>query len=182
MAALGMKPTTACIIPHVEWVLHAVVVTVFSVRIPRPLQNPTFMVGCHMNMLNPRCTDVTVVVYGLFFFWTFLLQMQKYLSRHTSLSSLKNKWRSFHSIIFQHVSGFRVEVDSISLISQVFWCIIWARWYFRSFLTSENACCHSVQNLLSFSWLSPNINIKIHRIIIVPVVLYGCETWSLTLR
>ena len=23
---------------------------------------------------------------------------------------------------------------------------------------------------------------KIHRIIILPVVLYGCETWSLTLR
>jgi hypothetical protein len=30
--------------------------------------------------------------------------------------------------------------------------------------------------------LSNNIKIKIHRIIILPVVLYGCETWSLTLR
>ena len=27
-----------------------------------------------------------------------------------------------------------------------------------------------------------NTNIKIHRTIILPVVLYGCETWSLTLR
>jgi hypothetical protein len=27
-----------------------------------------------------------------------------------------------------------------------------------------------------------NTNIKIHRIIILSVVLYGCETWSLTLR
>ena len=27
-----------------------------------------------------------------------------------------------------------------------------------------------------------NITIKIHRSIILPVVLYGCETWSLTLR
>ena len=26
------------------------------------------------------------------------------------------------------------------------------------------------------------IKIKIHRTLIVPVVLYGCETWSLTLR
>jgi len=25
-------------------------------------------------------------------------------------------------------------------------------------------------------------NIKIHRIIVLPVVLYGCETWLLTLR
>jgi len=39
-----------------------------------------------------------------------------------------------------------------------------------------------VQNLLSSSLLSKNIKIKIHRTIILPVVLYGCETWSLTLR
>jgi hypothetical protein len=30
--------------------------------------------------------------------------------------------------------------------------------------------------------LSKNVKIKIHRTIILPVVLYGCETWSLTLR
>ena len=30
--------------------------------------------------------------------------------------------------------------------------------------------------------LSKNIKIKIYRIIILPVVLYGCESWSLTLR
>jgi hypothetical protein len=35
---------------------------------------------------------------------------------------------------------------------------------------------------LSNSFLSKNLKIKIHRIIILPVVLYRCETWSLTLR
>jgi len=30
--------------------------------------------------------------------------------------------------------------------------------------------------------LSQNLKIKIYRTIILPVVLYGCETWSLTLR
>jgi hypothetical protein len=30
--------------------------------------------------------------------------------------------------------------------------------------------------------LSKNIQIKIYKTIILPVVLYGCETWSLTLR
>jgi hypothetical protein len=30
--------------------------------------------------------------------------------------------------------------------------------------------------------LSKNLKIKIQRTIILPVVLYGCETWSLTLR
>jgi len=39
-----------------------------------------------------------------------------------------------------------------------------------------------VHNLLSSSLLSKNLKIKIYRTIILPVVLYGCETWSLTLR
>jgi hypothetical protein len=30
--------------------------------------------------------------------------------------------------------------------------------------------------------LYKNLKIKIYRTIILPVVLYGCETWSLTLR
>ena len=45
-----------------------------------------------------------------------------------------------------------------------------------------NACYYSVQNLLSSSLLSKKLKIKIHRTIILPVVLCGCETWSLTLR
>jgi hypothetical protein len=46
----------------------------------------------------------------------------------------------------------------------------------------RNACYHSVQNFLSSRLLSKNIKIRIYTIIILPVVLYGCETWSLTLR
>ena len=34
----------------------------------------------------------------------------------------------------------------------------------------------------TLSLLSKNVNIKIYRTLIFPVVLYGCETWSLTLR
>ena len=39
-----------------------------------------------------------------------------------------------------------------------------------------------MKDLLSFSLLSKNLKIKIHRSIILPVFLCGCETWSLTLR
>ena len=39
-----------------------------------------------------------------------------------------------------------------------------------------------MQNHLSSSLLSKDLKIKIYRIIILPVVMYGCETWSLTLR
>jgi hypothetical protein len=49
-------------------------------------------------------------------------------------------------------------------------------------LNLGNACYHSVQNLLSSHLLSKNIKITIYKTILLPVVLFGCETWSLTLR
>jgi hypothetical protein len=49
-------------------------------------------------------------------------------------------------------------------------------------LNSGNACYHLVQNILSSQLLSKDIKIKTYKTIILPVVLYGCETWSLTLR
>jgi hypothetical protein len=52
----------------------------------------------------------------------------------------------------------------------------------KSGLKSGNACCHSMQNLSSSSLLSKNVKVKIYRTIILPAVLHGCETWSLTLR
>ena len=39
-----------------------------------------------------------------------------------------------------------------------------------------------MQNFLSSSLLSKNLKIKVYRNINLPVVLYGCETWSLTLK
>ena len=52
----------------------------------------------------------------------------------------------------------------------------------KSRLMSGNACYHSVQNLLYYTLLSKNIKIKVHKTLVLPVVLYGCATWSLTLR
>jgi hypothetical protein len=49
-------------------------------------------------------------------------------------------------------------------------------------MNSVNTCYHSVLNVVPYSLLSKNIKIKIYRTIILPPVLYGCETWSLTLR
>jgi hypothetical protein len=50
----------------------------------------------------------------------------------------------------------------------------------RGRLNSVNACCKSVQELLSSRLLAINDKIKIYKTIILPVVLYGSETWSLT--
>jgi hypothetical protein len=52
----------------------------------------------------------------------------------------------------------------------------------KSRLNSGNACYHLVQSLLSSHLLSRNLKVKIYKTIIPSVVLYGCETWSLTLR
>jgi hypothetical protein len=46
----------------------------------------------------------------------------------------------------------------------------------------ENACYLSLRYLLSSLFLSKNINIKVKKINILSIVLYGCETWSVTVR
>jgi hypothetical protein len=52
----------------------------------------------------------------------------------------------------------------------------------KSRLKSRKVFYHSVQNLLSSNFLFKYMRIKINRTMILNVVLYGCETWSLTLR
>ena len=47
-------------------------------------------------------------------------------------------------------------------------------------LQSGNTCCYWVQNLSSSSLLSKNIKVNIYGTIILPFVLYGCDTWSPT--
>jgi hypothetical protein len=49
-------------------------------------------------------------------------------------------------------------------------------------LNSGNACYYSFQHLLSSRLISKNLKIKICKTVNLPVVLYGCETWYLTLR
>jgi hypothetical protein len=58
----------------------------------------------------------------------------------------------------------------------------WMQGEIKSILNSGDACYHSVQSLLSSLLLSKNVKVKIYKTIILPLVLCGCETWSLTLR
>jgi hypothetical protein len=51
----------------------------------------------------------------------------------------------------------------------------------KSRLNSDNDCCHLVQSLLSSRLLCINVKVKIYKTIILPVVLYGYETRSVTL-
>lgn len=52
----------------------------------------------------------------------------------------------------------------------------------KSRLNLGKACYHSLRNFLSFRLLAKHVKIKINKTIIWTAVLYGCETWPLTLR
>jgi hypothetical protein len=49
-------------------------------------------------------------------------------------------------------------------------------------LNSGSGYYHLIQSVLSSCLLSVNVMVKIYKTMILPVVLYGCETWSLTVR
>jgi hypothetical protein len=49
-------------------------------------------------------------------------------------------------------------------------------------LDSGNTCLHSIQNLSSSLLLSKNVKMRIHKTIILPVVVYRYENRSLILR
>jgi hypothetical protein len=49
-------------------------------------------------------------------------------------------------------------------------------------LNSGNAGYYSVKILLSSCLLSKDVKVRIYKTVILPLVLYGCEIWSLTLR
>jgi hypothetical protein len=53
---------------------------------------------------------------------------------------------------------------------------------FCTYLTSSTKLLSFGAEPFVFSLLSKNLKIEIYRTIILSVVLYGCETWSLTLR
>ena len=65
---------------------------------------------------------------------------------------------------------------SISWIKSIFLS------YCNSRLKSGNACYHSAQHLFFLQSAIRKFKERIYRTIILPVVVYGCETLSLTLR
>jgi hypothetical protein len=95
------------------------------------------------------------------------------LSRHQNVG--QNRDVKIAKSSFENVSQFKYLGTTVT--NQNF-----IQDYIKRILNSGNACYHSVQNLLSSRLLSKNLKIIIYKTIILPVVLYGCETWSLTLR
>jgi hypothetical protein len=110
-------------------------------------------------------------------FFLFCVDVEKteymLLSRHQNVG--QNRDIKIANRSFENVSPFKylgTTVTNQNLIQEEI----------KRRLNSGNACYHSVQNLLSSRLLSKNFKIRIYKTIILSVVLYGCETWPLTLR
>jgi len=94
----------------------------------------------------------------------------KYMVMSRNRNAVKIHSMEFGNNYFEWVGAFKYLgtnlTDQNSIVEQI-----------KSILKPGIACCH-----LSSSLLSTILNINVYRTIIVSVVLYGCETWSLTLR
>jgi hypothetical protein len=95
------------------------------------------------------------------------------LSRHQNVG--QNRDIKIANRSFENVSQFKYLGTTVTNQNFIQEEVKWR-------LNSGNACYHSVQNLLSSRLLSKNLKIRIYKTIILPVVLYGCEIWSLALR
>jgi hypothetical protein len=108
------------------------------------------------------------------------LELNADKNKYTAVSRDQNAGRNNHSVridnsSFENVEEFKYLGTTLTNQNSI-------QEEAKNRLKLGKACYHSVQNLLSFTLLSKNLKIKIYRTIILPVVLYGCETWSLTLK
>jgi len=47
-------------------------------------------------------------------------------------------------------------------------------------LESGNECFYSVQKLLTSRLISRKLKLKIYRTVVLPLIIYGCKSWSTT--
>jgi len=109
------------------------------------------------------------------------LEVNAHKTKHVTVSRDQNAGR-IHSMKIDNSSIERVEEFKYEHLGTTLTNQNSIQEEIKSRLKLGNACYYSVQNLLSSRLLSKNLKIKIYRTIILPAVLYGCETLSLTLR
>ncbi|KAJ4436270.1 hypothetical protein ANN_18901 [Periplaneta americana] len=73
------------------------------------------------------------------------------------------------------------EVEKLKYLGATVTNINYTRKEIKQRINMGNAY-YSVEKLLSSSLLPKNLKVRIYKTVILPVVLYGCETWTLTLR
>ncbi|KAJ4446595.1 hypothetical protein ANN_13292 [Periplaneta americana] len=99
----------------------------------------------------------------------------KYMILFRDENIVRNGNIKFGNLSFEEVEKFKYLRATVTNINET-------REEIKHRINMGNACYYSVEKLLSSSLLSKNLKVRIYKTVILPVVLYGCETWTLTLR
>jgi hypothetical protein len=132
---------------------------------------------------NKTSTDICCVRRFLHILKTFLIDASKEVGLEIkktkyillSRNAGQNRDIKIANILYENVSQFKylgTTVRNQNLIQEEI----------KRILNSGNAFYHLIQNVLCSCLLSKNVEIRIYKTIILPVVLYGSETLSLALR
>ena len=99
----------------------------------------------------------------------FLLNYNNFVRSENTISEHMAIFKENICKFFKYLQNFfRFDIHSFS--------------FFKHRINMGNACNYSLQKILSSRLHSKKLKVKTYKTIILPVVLYGCETWSLTLR
>ncbi|KAJ4451247.1 hypothetical protein ANN_02708 [Periplaneta americana] len=99
----------------------------------------------------------------------------KYMSMYRDENIVRNGNIKIGNLSFEEAEKFKYLGATVTNINDT-------REEIKHRIIMGNACYYSIEKLLSSSLLSKNLKVRIYKTVILPVVLYGCETWTLTLR
>ncbi|KAJ4447122.1 hypothetical protein ANN_09122 [Periplaneta americana] len=99
----------------------------------------------------------------------------KYMIMSRDQNIVRNGTIKVGDLSFEEVEKFKYLEATVTNINDT-------REEIKRRINMGNACYYSVEKLLSSSLLSKNLKVRIYKTVILPVLLYGCETWTLTLR
>ncbi|KAJ4431125.1 hypothetical protein ANN_19720 [Periplaneta americana] len=99
----------------------------------------------------------------------------KYMIMSRDQNIVRNGTIKIGDLSFEEVEKFKYLGATVTNINDT-------REEIKRRINMGNACYYLVEKLLSSSLLSKNLKVRIYKTVILPLVLYGCETWTLTLR
>ncbi|KAJ4439163.1 hypothetical protein ANN_15120 [Periplaneta americana] len=99
----------------------------------------------------------------------------KYMIMSRDQNIVRNGNIKIGNLSFEEVEKFKYLGATVTNINET-------REKIKRKINMGNACYYSVEKLLSSSLMSKNLKVRIYKTVILPVVLYGCETWTLTSR
>ncbi|KAJ4432167.1 hypothetical protein ANN_20783 [Periplaneta americana] len=99
----------------------------------------------------------------------------KYMIMSRDQNIVRNGNIKIGDLSFEEVEKFKYLGETVTNIND-------NREEIKRRINMGDACYYSVKKLLSSSLLSKELKVRIYKTVILPVILYGCEIWTLSLR